>query len=51
MLDLGLILMVLGVLFALPILWIAGMVFVMVGALRWVAGSARDLVGVRRHYS
>ena len=28
MLDLGLILMVLGVLFALPILWIVGMVLV-----------------------
>jgi hypothetical protein len=51
MLDLGLILMVLGVLFALPVLWIVGMVLVAVGALRWVAGSARDLVGVHRHYS
>jgi hypothetical protein len=51
MLDLGLILMVLGVLIALPFLWIVGMVLVIVGVLRWVAGSARDLVGVHRHYS
>ena len=51
MLDLGLILMVLGVLFALPILWIVGLVLVAVGALRWVAGSVRDSVGVGRHFS
>ena len=51
MLDLGLILMVLGVLFALPIVWIGGLVLVAIGALRWVAGSARDHVGMRRHFS
>ena len=50
MLDLGLILMVLGVVFALPIFWIVGMVLVVVGVLRWVASSARDVVGIRRRY-
>ena len=51
MLDLGLILTVLGVLLALPIVWVVGLVLVVVGALRWVASSARDSVGVRRHFS
>ena len=50
MLDLGLILMVLGVLSPSRPLD-RRMVLVIVGALRWVAGSARDLVGVHRHYS
>ena len=48
MLDLGLILMVVGVLFALPFCWVIGLVLVVVGALRWVANAARDSVGVRR---
>ena len=51
MLDLGLILMVVGVLFALPICWIVGLVLVVVGALRWVVNSARDDVGVHRRVS
>ena len=50
MLDVGLILMVFGVLLALPVFWIVGLVLAVVGALRWVAGSARDY-GVHRHYS
>ena len=48
MLDLGLILTVVGVLFALPIGWIVGLVLVVVGALRWVANSARDDVCAHR---
>ena len=51
MLDLGLILTILGVLFAFPLVWAAGLMLVVVGALRWVASSARDSVGVRRRVS
>jgi hypothetical protein len=40
-LDVGLFLTVIGVLFAVPILWIVGLVVVVFGALRWLLGAAR----------
>jgi hypothetical protein len=37
----GLLLTVIGVLLAVPVLWIVGLAFVVFGALRWLVGAAR----------
>jgi Family of unknown function (DUF6131) len=50
MIILGVILALLGFLFAIPILWVIGLVLVAVGAILWVAGAVGNGVGGRRHY-
>ncbi len=50
MIVLGVILLLLGLIFSAPILWVIGLVLVIVGAVLWIAGSAGHAVGGRRHY-
>ena len=45
MLDIGLILAVIGVLLAVPILWIVGLGLAVFGVVRWLLGATRYLVG------
>jgi len=47
---LGVILMLLGFLLAIPVLWVVGIVLLVVGAVLWIAGSTGRAVGGRRHY-
>jgi fatty acid desaturase len=47
---LGVILMLIGFLLAVPVLWVVGIVLVLVGAVLWIAGSVGHEVGGRRHY-
>ena len=50
MLILGLVLMLIGFLFGVPLLWILGIVLAVIGAALWIAGSAGSQIGPRRHY-
>jgi hypothetical protein len=42
--------LLLGLLLAVPVLWVIGLVLVVVGAVLWIAGSAGHEIGGRRHY-
>ena len=50
MIALGLVLMLLGFLFGIPILWTVGIVVAVIGAILLVLGSSGHQVGARRHY-
>ena len=50
MIILGIILLVLGFLFSVPLLWTLGLVLLVSGAVLWVAGAAGHELGGRRHY-
>jgi hypothetical protein len=50
MIAVGLILMLLGFLFGIPILWTVGIVLLLVGAVLLIMGSTGRAVGGRRHY-
>lgn len=50
MLVLGLILMIVGFVFHIPILWTVGTVLLIIGAVLWLMGSMGRQVGGRRHY-
>ena len=50
MIILGVILLLLGLLFGIPILWTIGLVVAIVGVVLWIAGSAGHTVGGRHHY-
>ena len=50
MLIVGLVLMLLGLIFSVPILWIVGIVLAVVGAVMLLLGSMGRPVGGRRHY-
>lgn len=51
MITLGVILLIIGFVAAIPILWTLGIILVVVGAILWIAGSGgRAGVGGRRHY-
>jgi hypothetical protein len=50
MILLGVILMIIGFLGAIPILWTLGIILVVVGALLAVMGSMGHAIGGRRHY-
>ena len=50
MLILGIILLVLGFIFAIPILWTIGIVLAVIGAILWLLGAADRPVLGRRHY-
>jgi hypothetical protein len=43
-LDVGLFLTVIGVLLAVPILWVVGLGLVVFGTFRWLVGAARYLL-------
>ena len=46
----GVILMVLGFIFAIPILWTIGIILLVVGLILLLLGSTGRAVGGRRHY-
>ena len=50
MIVLGLILMVIGFVFAVPALWTIGIVVLLIGVVLWVLGSMGREIGGRRHY-
>lgn len=50
MLLLGVLLLVLGFVFAVPILWWIGIVLVIIGAVLWVLGSTGRPVGGRARW-
>jgi hypothetical protein len=50
MIAVGVILMLLGFLFGIPLLWTVGIVLLLVGAVLLIMGSTGRAVGGRRHY-
>jgi hypothetical protein len=50
MIILGVVLLLLGFLFAIPILWTLGIIVLVIGAALFVLGAAGREVGGRRHY-
>lgn len=50
MIILGVIILVVGFLLAIPILWTLGIILVVVGVVLLLLGSAGRAVGGRRHY-
>lgn len=50
MVTLGIVLLIIGFLLAVPILWTIGMVLVVVGIVLWILGSVGHAIGGRRHY-
>ena len=50
MITLGIILLLLGFIFGVPILWTIGVVLLVIGAVLWILGSLGRAVGGRRHY-
>lgn len=50
MIVLGVILMLIGFLAAIPILWTVGIILVVVGLVLMLLGSTGRAVGGRRHY-
>jgi len=50
MIAIGVILMLLGFLFGIPLLWTVGIVLLLVGAVLLIMGSTGRAVGGRRHY-
>ena len=47
---LGIVLLVVGYLLAIPILWTLGIILVVIGVILFLLGSAGRAVGGRRHY-
>ena len=50
MIIVGLVILLLGVVLAIPILWTIGVVLVLVGAVLWILGATGRAVGGRNHY-
>jgi Family of unknown function (DUF6131) len=50
MITLGIVLLLVALLTHIAILWAAGVVLVVVGAILWLLGAAGREVGGRRHY-
>jgi hypothetical protein len=50
MIVLGLILMVIGFVFAIPALWTIGILVLLIGVVLFALGAAGREVGGRRHY-
>ncbi|GBG40832.1 DUF6131 family protein [Mycobacterium montefiorense] len=50
MVVLGIVLLILGYVFAIPLLWTIGIVLVVIGAVLWVLGSVGRPVGGRRYW-
>jgi hypothetical protein len=50
MIILGLLLLILGFLFSIPILWTLGIIVLIVGLVLAVLGSTGRALGGRRHY-
>ena len=51
MVVLGIVLLILGYVFAIPLLWTIGIVLIVIGAVLWILGSVgRPVAGRRRWY-
>ncbi|HEV7361278.1 DUF6131 family protein [Mycobacterium sp. Dal123C01] len=50
MIVLGIVLLILGYLFAIPLLWTIGIVLLVIGAVLWILGSVGRPVGGRRYW-
>lgn len=50
MIILGVLLLVLGLLFGIPLLWEAGIVVLVIGAVLWILGSTGRPVAGRRYW-
>jgi hypothetical protein len=50
MLILGVILMIIGFLFGIPVLWTIGIILAIIGAILWILGATDHAVAGRRHY-
>ena len=50
MMLVGVILLLLGLVLAVPILWTVGLILLLIGAVLWVVGAAGHEVAGRRHY-
>ena len=50
MIILGIILLILGFILGVPILWTIGTIFVVIGAVLWIAGAMGHAIGPRAHY-
>jgi len=50
MIILGVVLLLIGFLFGVPIIWTLGIIAVVVGAVLALVGSAGHAIGGRRHY-
>ncbi|MCK5756141.1 DUF6131 family protein [Gordonia sp. Z-3] len=50
MIILGIILLILGFIFSIPILWTIGIILVVVGAILAVLGATGRAVGGRKHF-
>ena len=46
----GVILIILGWLFGVPILYTIGIILVVIGAILWILGAAGRAIGPRTHY-
>jgi hypothetical protein len=46
----GLILMLIGFIFGIPLLWSIGVIALLAGLILWFVGSLGHAVGGRRHY-
>jgi hypothetical protein len=50
MIVLGIILLILGFVFAIPILWTIGIILVVVGAILAILGATGRAIGGRKHW-
>ncbi|MGH7610202.1 MAG: DUF6131 family protein [Candidatus Dormibacteria bacterium] len=50
MIIVGIILLIIGFVAAIPVLWTIGIILVLIGLALWVLGSIGHAVGGRRHY-
>jgi hypothetical protein len=50
MIVLGVVLLILGYLFHIPLLWTIGIVLLVIGAVLWILGSVGRPVGGRRYW-
>lgn len=50
MIALGIILMILGFVFTIPVLWTIGIILLVIGAVFWVLGSVGRPVAGRRYW-
>jgi hypothetical protein len=47
---LGIVLLIVGFVLAIPILWTIGVILLLIGLALWILGSVGHAVGGRRHY-
>lgn len=50
MIVLGIVLLIVGFVLAIPILWTIGVILLLIGLALWILGSVGHAVGGRRHY-